>query len=322
MSAQDIILLRFRESLKDKQSFTQQLADTLSISYDAAYRRQTGRAKLSIDEAITLAVSGQFSLDAVMTAAAPQTALGTITHTIDSMDAMIGYFTSMHKNLQMLGKQDVKLIYSAKDIPVFHHFNDTVLCRFKIYVWMYLLAPEQNLQSFETFNLPLDLKILMTAVKNVTKRFEHVEIWNDTTISSSLKQIHYFFTSGLLNAETALQLCDDLHKLIQSLQDKIADSTSLYDIYYHELLIMTNNSIAFKNKIPVATFITTTILGYIQFNAPDMLQRMQQFYNQQMSLATSLKHGNLKDRVLFFAKHTQKINALENAITNMRGTDF
>ncbi len=316
MNAQELILLRFRESVKAKQSFTQQLADTLDISYDAAYRRQTGMAKLTIDEAITLAISGQFSLDTIMTAAAPLTALGTITTPIDSMDTLIAYFKAMHHNLQTLGKKNVKFIYSAKDIPVFHHFNDSALCRFKIYVWLHLLVPKHNLHDFDKFDLPLDLKTLITAVKDVTNRFEHVEIWNDTTISSSLKQIHYFHAAGLLSLETALQLCKDLHALVQSLQEKIDDATANYDIYYHELLIMTNNSIAFKEKIPVAAFITTTMLGYIQFNAPDMLERMQQFYFQQMALATSLKQGNFKERVLFFAKHTQKINALENALKN------
>ena len=315
-------MLRFRESINHKQSFTQYLADTLEISYDAAYRRQTGKAKITIQEAMTLAITGQFSLDNLMAADSPLTALGTATAPIDSMEGMQAYFQAMHENLTKLGKVNVKLIYSAKDIPVFHHFNNTALCRFKVYVWLHMLAPTASATAFEKFFLPLDMTSLLRAIKTTTDRFEHIEIWNDTTISSSLRQIHYFFTAGLMTLETALALCANLHDLVQSLKDKLDDPDMLYDIYHHELLIMTNNSLAFKNNKPVATFITTTMLGYIRFNATDMLERMEQFSKHQLRQATSVKNSNSKDRALFFNKLSQKINALETALKGIRLLDF
>ncbi len=322
MDIQELVLLRFRESVNPKQSFTQQLASVLDISYDAAYRRQTGNAKLTVEEAMQLALAGQFSLDNLITLNAPLTALGTATAPINSMDDMERYFKTMYDNLSKLGKSKVKLVYSAKDIPVFHHFNDSALCRFKVFVWLHMLEPEPAAMPFEKFFLPLDIKTTMAAVKDITNRFEHVEIWNDTTISSSLRQIHYFYSAGLLQLETALELCKDLHVLVTSLKLKLDDENQAYDIYHHELLIMTNNSIAFKDDKPVATFITTTMLGYIQFNAPDMLARMEHFNKHQLRQATSIKGSNSKDRALFFNKLTQKINALETALKGITLLDF
>lgn len=322
MNAQELVLVRFRESIPKKKSFTQELAAVLEISYDAAYRRQTGKAKLTVDEAMKLAVAGQFSLDTILTADAPMTALGTTTDPIDSMESMQAYFQTMLDNLQKLGKNDVKLVYSAKDIPVFHHFNNTALCRFKVYVWLHMLTQEPTAKAFEKFYLPLDMTTLMGQIKTVTDRFEHIEIWNDTTISSSLRQIHYFYTAGLMNLEAALTLCADLHELVKSLKDKLNNAQQQYDIYHHELLIMTNNSIAFKNNKPVATFITTTMLGYIRFHATDMLARMEAFNNHQLRQATSVRNSNSKDRAVFFNKLTQKITALETALKGMVVLDF
>jgi hypothetical protein len=322
MDAQELVLIRFRESVNPKQSFTQQLANALDISYDAAYRRQAGNAKLSVDEAIKLALVGQFSLDNLITVDAPLTALGTATAPINSMEGMERYFKTMHENLSKLGKSNVKLVYSAKDIPVFHHFNDSVLCRFKVFVWLHMLEPVPAVMPFEKFFLPLNIKTTMASVKEITNRFEHVEIWNDTTISSSLRQIHYFYSAGLMTLETALELCADLRALVASLKLKLDDVEQTYDIYHHELLIMTNNSIAFKNDVPVATFITTTMLGYIQFNAPDMLASMELFNKHQLRQATSVKGSNSKDRALFFNKLTQKIHALETALKGITVLDF
>lgn len=322
MDLQGLVLARFRESGIPTKSFTQHLADTLEISYDAAYRRQTGNAKLDIQQAMTLAVAGQFSLDDLMLQDASLTALGTATAPIDSMDSMLAYFYAMRDNLIALGKNDVKLIYSAKDIPVFHHFNDTALCRFKVYVWLHMLAPVTSQESFESFFLPLDLKITMSRVKDTIATFEHIEIWNDTTISSSLRQIHYFFTAGLLSLETALELCNDLLNLVNGLKVKLDDPAQRYDIYHHELLIMTNNSLAFKAQKPVASFVTTTMLGYIKFTAPDMLARMEHYNMHQLKQATSIKNSNSKERALFFNKLTQKIHALETALKGITILDF
>lgn len=320
MKIQQLIIERFRESVPDTQSYIQYLADVLGISYDAAYRRIQGKAKLEIEEAMVLAKAGQFSLDHIMTAHQDLTALGTATEAIHSMETMEAYFYDMENNLKSVGKEGVEWIYSAKDIPVFHHFNDTMLGRFKIYVWLQLLDSTMEGKRFKDFHLPLSMKEQMKRNKALFSAFKRVEIWNDTTISSSLQQIHYYHEAGFIDHDTAIHLCKDLKDLLSIASNDLLTDT--YDIYYHELLIMSNNSIVKKNDKVRAGFITMTMLGYIRFTGSNILNRMEEFFNHQLLQATSLKKASVKERAIFFNKMEQKINALEKSLERYQSLNF
>lgn len=311
MNYQELVLLRFRESETHHKSFTQHLADTLGISYDAAYRRIQGKAKIDITEAMRLAKAGQFSLDDIMTAGSNFTALGKATAAVESMESFSSYLTIMELHLKNAGKNGVQWLYSAKDIPIFHHFNDTELCRFKIYVWMQLLSKDKQWQRFDTFHLPLEIKEKLKRNRALFEQVDRVEIWNDTSISSSLQQIDYYHKAGFIDHDMALQLCKDLNQLINHVEDQLGDG---YEIYYHELLIMSNNSVLYKHKEPKAAFVTMTMLGYLQFTGSSILSRMHEFYKHQLTQAMAISTASVKERMVFFNKMRQKINALEKSL--------
>lgn len=320
MNVQELILERFRESEPNTKSFIQHLADVLDISYDAAYRRIQGKAKLEIEEAMTLARVGEFSLDHIMTAHQDLTALGTATKKINSIETLGKYFAEMEINLKMAGKENVKWIYSAKDIPVFHHFNDTVLARFKMYVWLQLLDPSMEGMRFENFHLPLSLKEQIKKNRVLFEQCNRLEIWNDTTISSSLQQIHFYHEAGYINNDVAMELCKDLRSLVKKAAADLMDNS--YNIYYHELLLMSNNAVVKKNDKAIAGFVTMTMLGYIKFSGSNILDRMDEFFQHQMRQATSLKDASLKERSIFFNKMEQKISALEKSLERYQSWDF
>ncbi|WP_194850430.1 hypothetical protein [Nonlabens antarcticus] len=320
MEKQELIFIRFRESIKSASSFTQRVADCLSISYDAAYRRIQGLAKLNVDEAMKLAMEGQFSLDNIMVNSEQRTALGIATTRVNSMDTLKKYLQETISNLSILGKDGVQLFYSAKDIPIYHHFDESELSRFKIYVWMQLLDPNSDNKPFVDFHLPLDIKQQIKEISRLISHFHSVEIWNDTTISSSLKQIQYYHESGFLTQQTAIALCADLEHCLKTIESEL--KTDKLEIYYNELLIMTNNSMAIKHNRPVSGFVTMTMLGYIRFTATHMLQQQYQYFDHQMKQSMSMTHANMKDRKKFFQKMNQKINALRLNIERYELLDF
>jgi hypothetical protein len=312
MNKQELVITRFRESLTESSSFIQQVADVLEISYDAAYRRIQGKAKLSIEEAMQLAQKGQFSLDNILVEDLKLSALGEATPHVNSIKSMEIYLAETIQNLSQLGKDGVRFEYSAKDIPVYHHFDASELSRFKMYVWLQLMDPNFTETRYENFHLSLELKTYMKEINKLISRFEVCEIWNDTTVSSSLKQVDYFLTAGLLPLSDAKILCQDIMKLVKQRQKDLASDR--YDIHYHELLIMTNNSIAYKHGQPAAGFVTMTMLGYIKFTASNMLGRIQGYFKHQLKQSTSLSKASTKERARFFNKIEQKINALEQSL--------
>ena len=64
---------------------------------------------------------------------------------------------------------------------------------FKIFVWMQLLDTSNPKSNFADFHLPLNIKVKIKKIADLIAGFKTIEIWNDTTVSSSLKQIRYFY---------------------------------------------------------------------------------------------------------------------------------
>src|SRR5690606_4089674 len=127
---------------------------------------------------------------------------------------------SADKLSDFAGTDGAKMFYSAKDIPLFNTIGGTLLSKFKLYVWLNLLTGNQNQYKFEKFVVDKSLLEHSLKLKQVYEHVEINEIWNDTTINSSLQQIYYFFESGLLSLQNALLLCEDLKTILRNAEDR------------------------------------------------------------------------------------------------------
>ena len=78
-------------------------------------------------------------------------------------------------------------------------------------------------------------------LKKIYEKVTVKEVWNDTTINSSLQQILYFYESGLLNFNSAKALCLDLKRILNLIKEKSNQPNSNYSIYYNELILLNNN---------------------------------------------------------------------------------
>jgi len=312
MDYQEVLLDRFRESVSTlPKTPVQALADLLEISYDAAYRRLSGRSKLSIQEAITISKEKHISLDRLHSKEDISSTVGATMGKVSDINSLMGYFTSTLENLDRLGARDVKLIYSAKDIPIFHHFNDTMLGRFKIYVWTKLLDPDMPHTPFSEFQLPLDLRMQIKVLQDSYSSYHVVELWSDTTIISTLQQIRSFYQTGAVTLEEASELICDLRELLKSIERNAADPYKSYDLYYHELLVMTNNALALKRGEPVAGFVAFAMLEYVRYYNGAVLDRMNEFFSHQIQQSAHVNAMGAQSRSAFFQQYYKRLNGLQ-----------
>jgi hypothetical protein len=223
----------------------------------------------------------------------------------------MGYYELTLENLSNLGKKNVQLIYSAKDIPIFHHFNDSMLSRFKIYVWTKLLSEKDDQQPFNKFQLPLDLRMRIKDLQAMYASYHVTELWSDTTIVSSLQQIRSFYQTGALTREEAAELIEDIRILLKNIEQDAANPKKLYDLYYHELLVMTNNALAIKNGQPVAGFVAFAMLEYVRYDNGAIVNRMHEFFNHQISQSAHVNAMGLQSRSVFFQRYYQKLDGLK-----------
>lgn len=312
---QERLIQQIHKKIAPSRSIIEAISSVLDISYDAAHRRISMKSKFSIEEVVLLANHFSLSLDKMFQKS--DHVLVKKTKEIQSFNDLSDYLENSFKSLtEFQPHLETSLYYSAKDIPIFYTINTGLLSIFKRYVWLNLLSPAGLEISFESFlsKMPMDNRgqKLHDYYSSITVK----EIWNDTTINSALQQIMYFSQAGLLTAENAIILCDQIKELLFSLESKCLPNNDQYQLYYHELLIL-NNNVLVSNKEKKSLFVPHTMLGYFITSDTDTCQHVSNFYQHQLKNSRLLNTAGTRDKKIFFNKAYQKIDLYKARVTSV-----
>ncbi|QEE48225.1 hypothetical protein FUA48_01125 [Flavobacterium alkalisoli] len=304
MNNQEKLLKTIRKQSKSS-SLIDEVAGILNISYDAAHRRISQKSKFTIEE--TIALCHHYSLSMDLLFGGSDKVIVEKTSEIKTMEDLTGYFRESAQKLEAYKKlTDTIMYYSAKDIPLFHTISGTVLSKFKLYVWLNLLNGKQH-ESFENFTVNSSLLEHSNKLNEVYKSVQVNEIWNDTTINSTIQQIFYFFQSGLLSLSSATLICEDLKAILTEAEQKCSKNDSGYHLYYNELLLL-NNNVLLSSVKQKSLFVPYTMLGYFITVDPDTCRNAEEYFSHQIRNSKSLNQSGTRDRKLFFNRMHQKID--------------
>lgn len=302
---QEALLKEIRRKIGDR-SLNDEIANILNISYDAAHRRTSLKAKFSFEEALELAKYYQISLDQYL--GSENQLVVKRTQPVRTTEDLLNYFENSLKILDVFHNiTHSQVFYSAKDIPFFYTISDSILSRFKFYVWMNLLNQDQFLSPFNEFRMQYhspknEMLIELYNKQNVT------EIWNDTTIMSALRQISFYFEIGLLQKADAVLILEDLKKLLEDLENKTLQKSN-FQIFANDLVIL-NNSILFKNDQQCSFFIPFSMFGYMMTNDEMTCKDSLSYFEHQIKNSRSLNTSGNRDRKMFFNTMYQQIENL------------
>lgn len=305
MSNQDLLLGNIRKHLSKNSSLIEEIASVLHISYDASHRRVSCKSKFSIEETVKLCQHYSISMDNIFKGDTNKV-IAEKTKEIRSLEDLALYFRQSAQNLKPYAANS-KMYYSSKDIPLFYTIGGTLLSKFKLYVWLNLLVGTENQENFEKFTLDQSLLEYSSQLQSVYENAEVHEIWNDTTINSTLQQILYFFESGLLSHSNAVLLYEDLKKLLQKAEEKSSKNSTGYHLYYNELLIL-NNNVLMSSPEKKSLFIPYTMLGYFITEDESTCRNASEYFIHQIKNSKSLNLSGTRDRKIFFGRGHQKID--------------
>jgi len=314
MTNQELLLKEIRKQLSSSASLNDEISAILNSSYDAAHRRVSGKSKFSIDETLLLANHFNISLDKLFLKNDKVIVEKTIE--ITSLKDMLSYFKKSAERIEQLATNEkATLYYSAKDIPLFYFMEGTIMSKFKAYVWLTLLNPNQSNVSFENFDIDESFMEHTQKLKKIYEKVTVKEVWNDTTINSSLQQILYFYESGLLNFKSATALYLDLKRILNLIKDKSNKSNSNYSIYYNELILL-NNNMLIETEEKLTMFIPYTLLGYFITDNKESCKNVHGFFNQQILNSKALNQSGIKEQNLFFNRANRKIDYYIERLNN------
>jgi hypothetical protein len=307
---QELLLKEIRNKIGN-QSLNDELANVLNISYDAAHRRTSLKSKFSLEESLQLAKYYNISLDKFNESESQ--IIAKKTKPIRTVTDLLNYFEDALLLLQDFKiNPETEVYYSAKDIPFFYTISDSVLSRFKLFVWMNLLNEKDFMQPFDDFKLD-KYSDKSENLKNLYENLNVTEIWNNTTISSILNQISFYTEIKILSLETAKIILEELENLIKNIEKKAENENKKFHIYAHDILIL-NNSILFKNQEKSSLFVPFNMFGYMMTDDKNTCEDALNFFQHQIKNSTSLSFSGQRDRKKFFNSMLERIENLKGKL--------
>lgn len=312
---QSLFLEQIKKKLSPNVSFADSLAEILNVSRDSAYRRIRGETILSLDETRMLSNRFNISLDALFGNTAEFVTFRhlILNHTPETFER---WLEAMHVNLEMMadftGKKQI--VFTAKDVPIFHYFNYPKLSSFKMFFWMKSLLnyPEFQHINYASEIVPAKHILLSQSISGLYNKIPSAEIWADETTNVTLKQLEFYKESGFFNSQNEItEILDDYAILIDDLRKKAVAGSKQEDIEYvlykNEILIA-DNTVLFRMEDKCITYISHNITELLMTTHDGFCAQTETFVKNLQSRSVLISTTGEKERNKFFNKIHGKIS--------------
>jgi len=319
LNLQSKFLNRIIESLPDNISFVDELADLLKVSNDSAYRRIRGETSLSINEVSTICNKYKISFDIF---SQYENSISFQYNALEDSFAFKDFLKAILQDMQQIdSSKDNQIIYAAVDIPIFHHFNYPELSAFKTFYWLKAIV---GVEAFKDKRFSRDLindeitEMSKEIYKNYIK-IPSIEIWTTETINSLLKQIEFFWESGVFNTiEDALIVCQQAKEEIILLEKQAEKSNKQlnpnseegkFDLYFSDIEIG-NNCIYTKRADIKSVYLNVHTFNKLITSNQKFINQTEAWLENLISKSTLISGVSQKNRYQFFKKAKEKVNKL------------
>ncbi|MBK6966856.1 MAG: hypothetical protein IPH20_23885 [Bacteroidales bacterium] len=323
-------LRKIEDILPKNTSLVNELSDVLKISNDSAYRRMRGETFLVIDEILLLCNHFNVSFDSLNPARE-----GVVSFRYSKMEpsreSFIHYLTGLLKDLEVIEKAAAhRITYASEDIPVFHHYRNPVMSQFKIFYWMQAILniPEMENEKFDVSVIDEELGEIGYKIYELYSRVPSVEVWTETTIQSTAKQIEFFWEAGKFASRAdALAVCNSFRDEISDIQKQAGKSSKLlndaaqsadgsinYQLYYSEIEI-TNNSVLIEMGRMNSVYMGHFSFSTMSTTSESYCQETRKWFDTIIRKSALISGVSEKQRYQVFKKYFNQIDALEQKIS-------
>ncbi len=326
MEVQEIFIKKLKETVSSNVSLSEELADLLGISSDSAYRRLRNETEFTLKEVYTIAKHFNISVDSLFAFNNDFVTCNYIKLT-DSAENFEKYLSSLATTLRDLAEvKNRKIIYASAEIPIFHSLGTDPLRAFKLFYWQrsVLNVPEYQNKKYTLDIIPKKLVDIATEIHEAYKNVPSIEIWTDNTILTTVKQIEFYFESGIFKGkEDALLVLEHLHKMADYLsicaenQNKTGNKNKEenYQLYNSDLVIG-NNCIHISTEQHNSAYISFNTLNSLTTSNRAFCEEIEHWMKNLMRKSTLISGSAEKQRFRFFNTMRSNISACEERIKN------
>jgi len=325
---QQVLFQSIKERIPNHVSFVHDISELLGISYDSAYRRIRGEKELTLSELQLLCAHYQVSLDTLFSVNSKNILFNSMAIGVDglSFEDWLGTIYTELKEISLCREKEI--IYSAKDVPIFHFFEFPDLFAFKSYFWHKVLfsAPGYEYKKFQ-FELSDPAMEKVRLILSIYNTVPVIELWNEETFDSLIRQIEFCYVCGYFSGiEDALKLLDGVTIFVTHLEQQAAAGFRYlyndppdgidgnYKLFCNEVLLGDNTIFVTKDD-RTKTFLTYNVINLLMTENPQFCGQIETSLRNLVKKSTLISSSSEKERQRFFHTLTSKTEALRERIT-------
>jgi len=240
---------------------------------------------------------------------------------------------SIYRRQSELGVEQ-KIVYSAKDIPIFYFFLFPELAVFKAFFFGKILWTNETFRD-EAFDFDKIYGLMGTprevleqiglALAKSYLQIPGAEVWNHSTINGHLYQVRYLWEAGqFANKESALSILSNTEKLLKHVQSQAEEGTKFLSPEKKE--VGAESEFYFSEGIHLENAILQTKADqkkcYVLHNTGDYLitsdsafcGRTNDYLNNVLTKSSLISKVGAKDRQRLFRNYSNKIDKLRRLI--------
>lgn len=296
-------------------SLVDSVASVLDLSVDSAYRRIRGEKALDLHEAQLLCNHFNISLDAILGTLGSRI-MFTSNHVSPAEYDFANYQAGVLKSLKYFHSfEEKRLLYECKDIPLFHHYHSKELAAFKYFFWHKFLFRQEAFrhQQFRMDEYPDELYEAGLQISHLYKTLPSAEFWNLESMSSTLRQIDFFYdTGGFERKEDAAMVYNSVKQLMLDIEkecaagmkhpvssDKMAEIGGAYDVYINEVLLGANTILAVLGSSRMV-FLNHSVFNYAVTSDLEFGLHIENYLKNLANSSTQISRVSEMERKAFF----------------------
>jgi len=317
------IFQAIKSKLSSNISMVDEIASVLDVSTDSAYRRLRGEKALSLEETYKLCNRFQISLDNLLNL---QTNGFLFTGNFvksESFRFEEWLQTAVQQVKYMNDFAERQLIYLAKDLPLFHHFQYREIAAFKHYFWMKNIVhhPSFANKKFSISDYPDEYFQLGRRALGYYNQLHTIEVWNIESINSTIRQIEYYHDSNLFSSEEEIfAVYEALEKLVDHLEVQATEGCKFsvdegvskplgpFQMYFNEIIILENSLLAILNRKKTA-FLIHNVINVMITRDVAFCDNMYGYIQNLLKKSTLISTVSERERTRFFKYLRQKIQS-------------
>lgn len=329
MNPQAQFFQRLKPTVPPYSSLAAEVAATLKVSLDSAYRRIRGEKLLDFDEISLLCQEFNTSLDEFL-CLKNDSILFKSTLTSPREDALTHWMVEMVKQLYYINSYPKRHLYFLiKDLPPFHHFFHPVLACFKFFFWVKSILPpgQSQLGKFclETKQLATYKKLSQRILQAYLK-VPSTEIWNKDTLNTTLRQIETYHEMGLIqDGQTTKEIYTSLLEVVDHLEKMASDGKKSllgqvpnpdfgeYKLYQNDIISGDNTLLAEIGDTKI-TYLSHSVLYFVGSTDKGFNEEVFRNLNNLIKRSSLMSGSGESERAQVFNKLRRKVKAKLDAL--------